>query len=257
MMMDAQTKFFDLSGKIAAVTGAAVGIGRGIAERFTAAGAAVAVADLNLSAAEKTASEINAAGGKAIAIETDVSNREAVEAMVAETKRQLGPIDILVNNAGIVGKTGPLWELNDEDWRGVLETNLTSIFYCCRAVLPDMMKKKWGRIVNIASIAGKEGNPNMIPYSTSKGGVIAFTKALAKELTQHNVLVNAVTPAVIRTPILDGITAEQIEYMTSRIPLGRVGNPEEVAAVVHFLASEDSSFVTGQVYDASGGRATY
>jgi 3-oxoacyl-[acyl-carrier protein] reductase len=168
-----------------------------------------------------------------------------------------GRIDILVNNAGIAGRAAPLWEQTPEDWRAVMAVNLDGVFHCCRAVIPHMRQRRYGRIVNIASIAGKEGNPNMTAYSASKAGVIAFTKALAKEVALEGICVNSVAPAVVRTRILDQLTPEQINYMTSRIPMRRTGTPEEIAAVVHFLASPDCSFVTGQCYDASGGRATY
>ncbi len=246
-----------LSGRVAVVTGAGSGIGQAIARRLARSEASIVIADLNIDAARRTEQGIRALGRPALAIETDVTRRAAVEAMVDQTLREFGQIDILVNNAGIAGRSVPLWKLEDEDWDQVLAVNLKSVFYCSRAVISAMKERKCGRIINIASIAGKEGNPNMIPYSTSKAGVIGFTKALAKEVSQYNILVNAVTPAVIRTVILDQVSPEQIEYMTSRIPLARMGEPEEVAAVVHFLASSDSSFVTGQVYDVSGGRATY
>jgi 3-oxoacyl-[acyl-carrier protein] reductase len=168
-----------------------------------------------------------------------------------------GRIDILVNNAGIAGRAAPIWEQTDQDWQRVIDINLTGVFYCCRAVMPHMLQRGYGRIVNIASLAGKEGNPNMTAYSASKAGVIAMTKSIAKEVAEVDICVNSVTPTVIRTPILDQLTEEQVEYMTSRIPRGRTGTVEEVAAVVHFLASPDCSFVTGQAYDVSGGRATY
>lgn len=250
-------EYFDLTGKVAIVTGAGTGIGEAIAHRLARAGAAIAVVDIDTASAAQTAEQIRGAGGQALAVQADVTSRQAVESMVEQTLAAFGHIDILVNNAGIAGRSVPLWELEDEDWRQVLELNLTAAFYCSRAVIRHMMNRRWGRIINIASIAGKEGNPNMIPYSASKAGVIGLTKALAKEVTRYNILVNAVSPAVIRTKILEQVTPEQVEYMTSRIPLARTGTPEEVAAVVHFLASEDSSFVTGQCYDVSGGRATY
>ena len=168
-----------------------------------------------------------------------------------------GQIDILVNNAGIAGRAAPMWEYSDEEWKRVFDINVNGTFYFCRAVLPSMRERRYGRIVNIASIAGKEGNPNMAAYSGSKGAVIAMTKSFAKEVAAEGICINSVTPAVIRTRILEQLTPEQIGYMTDRIPMKRTGTPEEIAAVVHFLASPDCSFVTGQCYDASGGRATY
>ena len=168
-----------------------------------------------------------------------------------------GQIDILVNNAGIAGRAAPIWEQTEEDWQRMLAINLTSVFHFCRLVAPHMRKRSYGRIVNIASIAGKEGNPNMVPYSAAKAAVIGLTKSVGKELATSGICVNAVTPAVIRTQILEQLTDAQVGYMTERIPMRRTGTPEEVAAVVHFLSSRDCSFVTGQCYDASGGRATY
>ena len=166
-------------------------------------------------------------------------------------------IDVWVNNAGVVGKPAPLWEQSDEDWERLIRVNMTGVFYCCRAVVPIMRERHYGRIVNISSIAGKEGNPNMSGYSATKAAVIAFTKALAKEVVREGICVNSVAPAVIKTRVLDQLSAEQLSYMTERIPMRRAGTPEEVAAVVHYLASPDCSFVTGQCHDASGGRATY
>lgn len=250
--------FFDLSGQTAIVTGAARGIGEAIAHRLAAAGAWVAAADLDQEGARRVAAELSARHGRqALSVYLDVTRFGSVTAAVEEVLGRTGRIDILVNNAGIAGRAAPLWEQTEEDWRAVLAINLTGVFHCCRAVITHMRRRRYGRIVNVASIAGKEGNPNMTAYSASKAGVIGFTKALAKEVALEGICVNAVTPAVVRTPILEQLTEAQIEYMVSRIPMRRTGTPEEIAAVVHFLASPDCSFVTGQVYDASGGRATY
>ena len=248
---------FDLSGQTALVTGGAQGIGEGIAVRLAKAGAEVAVADLAAGRAGDVAQRLAGQGAKAYPVALDVSERASVEAAVAQVVEKSGQIDILVNNAGIAGRAAPIWEQEDEDWSKVIAVNLTGVFLCCRAVMPHMRGRDYGRVVNIASLAGKEGNPNMVAYSASKAGVIALSKSLAKEVATNNICVNAVTPTVIRTPILNQLTDEQVEYMTSRIPRGRTGTVEEVAAVVHFLASPDCSFVTGQCYDVSGGRATY
>jgi 3-oxoacyl-[acyl-carrier protein] reductase len=240
--------FFDLTGQVALVTGAARGIGEAIACRLSRAGAAVAVADLDPPAAPPPAG---------LAIQLDVTSPGSVQRAVEQVLEWRGRLDILVNNAGIAGRSAPIWEQTDEDWRQVLDVNLSGVFHCCRAAIPPMRRHRYGRIVNVASIAGKEGNPNMVAYSASKAGVIALTKSLAKEVATEGICVNAVAPAVVRTPILDQLSQEQVDYMTSRIPMRRTGTTEEIAAVVHFLSSPDCSFVTGQCYDASGGRATY
>ncbi|MBI3473568.1 MAG: SDR family oxidoreductase [Candidatus Solibacter usitatus] len=246
--------FFSLAGQTAIVTGAATGIGEAIARRLSLAGAAVAVADLNPEGAAEVAAAI---GGDAFALQIDIARSDSVSDAVTQVLERRGRIDVLVNNAGIAGKAAPLWEQSDEDWQRVIAVNLTGVFHCCRAVMAPMRSRRYGRIVNVASIAGKEGNPNMTGYSSSKAGVIAFTKSLAKEVATEGICVNSVTPAVIRTKILDQLSQAQIDYMTEKIPMRRTGTPEEIAAVVHFLASPDCSFVTGQCYDASGGRATY
>ncbi len=246
--------FLSLEGQTAIVTGAAEGIGRAIAARLVKAGATVAVADYNESGALAAAEDL---GGFAFGVGVDVSDNASVGRMVHSVLERTRRIDVLVNNAGIGGRAAPVWEQSDEDWDRVLRVNLTGVFYCCRAVIPHMRAQRYGRIVNIASIAGKEGNPNMCAYSASKSGVIAFTKSLAKEVATEGICVNSISPAVIRTRILDQLTPAQVDYMTQRIPMRRTGTVEEVAAVAHFLASRDASFVTGQCYDVSGGRATY
>jgi 3-oxoacyl-[acyl-carrier protein] reductase len=240
---------FDLAGQTAIVTGAATGIGEAIARRLARAGATVVIADLDAEGAQNVAASIE----NAIALPVDVTNFSSVTKAFDRVKR----VDILVNNAGIGGKAAPLWEQTEEDWQRIIAINQTGVFYCCKAVIGRMREATYGRIVNIASIAGKEGNPNMTGYSATKAAVIGFTKSLAKEVATEGICVNAVAPAVVHTKILDQLTPQQVDYMTQRIPMRRVGKPEEIAAVVHFLSSPDCSFVTGQCYDASGGRATY
>jgi 3-oxoacyl-[acyl-carrier protein] reductase len=250
--------FFDLTGQTAIVTGAATGIGEAIARRLARAGAFTVVADIDQGGAEQTSREIaSAEDGRAAALAVDITDPESVRRAVDAVLGRTGRIDVLVNNAGIAGRAAPLWEQSYEDWRRIIAVNMDGVFNLCRTVIPHMRQRRYGRIVNIASIAGKEGNPNMTGYSATKAGVIGFTKSLAKEVATENICVNAVAPAVVHTRILDQLTPEQVDYMTQRIPMRRTGKPEEIAAVVHFLASPDCSFVTGQCYDASGGRATY
>jgi 2-dehydro-3-deoxy-L-rhamnonate dehydrogenase (NAD+) len=246
--------FFSLSNQTALVTGAATGIGEAIARRLAAAGASVAIGDINVKGAQDVASSI---GTSAFPVHIDITQAGSVRAAVDETLGRTKRLDILINNAGIGGRAAPLWEQTEEDWRQIIDVNITGVFHCCRAVIQHMRGRKYGRIVNIASIAGKEGNPNMTGYSATKAAVIGFTKSLAKEVATEGICVNAVAPAVVHTKILDQLTPQQVDYMTQRIPMRRTGKPEEIAAVVHFLASPDCSFVTGQCYDASGGRATY
>jgi 3-oxoacyl-[acyl-carrier protein] reductase len=244
----------DLNGRCAVVTGGAQGFGRAITERFVASGAKVAIWDHEEVLAEKAAKEI---GNAVTAFKVDVTDPAAVERTRDKTLKALGKIDILVNNAGIAGVNKTVWETDLEEWRRVLRINLDGPFICCKAIAPAMQKQNYGRIVNIASIAGKEGNPNAAHYSASKAGLIALTKSLGKELAQQNIMVNAVTPAAARTAIFEQLTQQHIDFMLSRIPKGRFVLVEEVAAMVAWLASEDCAFSTGAVFDISGGRATY
>ncbi len=244
----------ELAGRVAVVTGAARGIGLAAAERLSRDGVLVAVVDKD---DERLPGAVEAIGGGCAAFTVDVTDRAQIEEMVQEVAARLGPIDILVNNAGIAGRSAPTWELTDDDWHAVLSVNLSAVFYCTRAVLPGMRERGYGRIVNVASIAGKEGNPNAVPYSASKAGVMALTKAVAKEVATAGILVNCVTPAVIRTEILEQISKAHVEYMLRRIPMERPGEPEEVAELIAWLASDRCTFSTGAVFDCSGGRATY
>jgi NAD(P)-dependent dehydrogenase (short-subunit alcohol dehydrogenase family) len=243
-----------LTGNTALVTGAARGIGLAIATRLAADGARVALLDQDHDAVEAAA---RAVGRGALALTADVTRANDVDAAVARVEREWGRLDVLVNNAGITGRSFPIWELTDEDWQRVIDVDLTSVFLCCRAAIKVMLRQGRGRIVNIASIAGKEGNPTLVPYSTAKAGVIGLTKALAKEVATRGILVNAVAPAVIGTELLKQMEPSTVELLISKIPMGRVGRPEEVAALVAWLASDECSFSTGAVYDLSGGRATY
>src|SRR5579871_723490 len=244
----------DLDGRSAVVTGGAHGFGRAVAERFVASGARVAIWDHDLALAEKTVAAI---GDAARALAVDVTDTAAVERARDDTVKAFGKIDILVNNAGVAGINKTVWETDLEEWRKVLRINLDGPFICCKAIVPSMLKLGYGRIVNIASIAGKEGNPNAAHYSASKAGLIALTKSLGKELAANNILVNAVTPAAAKTAIFDQMTQQHIDFMLSKIPKNRFVLVEELAALVAWLSSEDCSFSTGAVFDISGGRATY
>ena len=237
-----------MSTRVAVVTGAARGIGLATARLLAERGHRVVAVDLD---EERVRAEAPAIGAEPVV--ADVTDRVAVDRLVAE----VGPVDVLVNNAGIAGRSIPTWELDDEDWTSVLALNLSAPFYCCRAVLPGMRERGWGRIVNVASIAGKEGNPNAVPYSATKAGVIGLTKAIAKEVATEGILVNCVTPAVIRTEMLEQMSEAHVEYMLSKIPMRRPGEVEEVARLIAWLASDECSFSTGAVFDISGGRATY
>ena len=225
------------------VTGAAKGIGRAIAERLARDGHVVVATDVDASVPDEH--------------RLDVRDSAAWERVVGGVVSKHGGVDILVNNAGIAGRTAPVWELSPDEWREVIDVDLHGVFLGCRAVLPEMRRRGYGRIVNIASIAGKEGNPRAAAYAAAKAGVIGLTKAVAKEVCTEGILVNAVTPAVIETDILKQVTEAQKQYMVSRIPMGRTGRVEEVAALVSWLSSDECTFSTGAVFDISGGRATY
>jgi 2-dehydro-3-deoxy-L-rhamnonate dehydrogenase (NAD+) len=244
----------DLNGRTAVVTGGAQGFGKAITERFVASGAKVAIWDHDKALADKTAQAI---GNAASAFQVDVTDSAAVEKTRDDTLKAFGKIDILVNNAGIAGVNKTVWETDLDEWRKVLRINLDGPFICCKAIVPTMLQQKYGRIVNIASIAGKEGNPNAAHYSSSKAGLIALTKSLGKELAAHDILVNVVTPAAAKTAIFDQLTQQHIDFMLSKIPKGRFVLVEELASMVAWLASEDCAFSTGAVFDISGGRATY
>ena len=251
VVYDAHMNQIDLAGKVAVVTGGARGIGLSIVERMVKSGARVAVWDRERTKGGKA----EAAGATLIAV--DISDPDAVTRALTETEQRTGPVDILVNSAAIGGVNTAVAQYPLDQWRAVLDVNLTGTFLTCRAVVPGMEKRGYGRIVNIASIAGKEGNPNACAYSASKAGVIALTKSLGKELAATGVRVNAIAPAVIETEMLEQSTREHIDYMVSKIPMGRLGRVDEVAALVCWLASEECSFSTGAVFDISGGRATY
>jgi 3-oxoacyl-[acyl-carrier protein] reductase len=246
----------DLDQRVAIVTGGARGIGRSIAERLLASGARVSLWDIDAAALAAAASELGAPGA-VHTVMVNLADLASVQAAAESTAAAFGKIDILVNNAGITGGNAKTWQIDPADWRRVMELNLNGPFYCCHSVLPHLLKNGYGRIVNIASIAGKEGNPNAAHYSASKAGVIALTKSLGKELATANITVNAIAPAVIATDILKQMTQSHIDYMLSKIPMGRFGKKEEAAALVAWICSEECSFTTATVFDLSGGRATY
>jgi 3-oxoacyl-[acyl-carrier protein] reductase len=246
----------DLNQRVAIVTGGARGIGRSIAERLLASGARVSLWDIDAAALAAAASELGAPGA-VHTVMVNLADLASVQAAAESTAAAFGKIDILVNNAGITGGNAKTWQIDPADWRRVMELNLNGPFYCCHSVVPHLLKNGYGRIVNIASIAGKEGNPNAAHYSASKAGVIALTKSLGKELATANITVNAIAPAVIATDILNQMTQSHIDYMLSKIPMGRFGKKEEAAALVAWICSEECSFTTATVFDLSGGRATY
>jgi len=241
------------AGRRAIVTGGASGIGFDVAKRIVDEGGDVCLWDLDQSALDHSVAAI---GGKATGMRVNVAEWNDVERAAAKAK-DLGGIDILVASAGITGPNTMVWDYPVEDWRRVIDVNLSGLFYCCRAIVPTMLSAGYGRIVNVASIAGKEGNPNASAYSSSKAGVIGLTKSLGKELAQKNITVNAVTPAAVRTPIFDQMSQQHIDFMLSKIPMGRFGELKEIASLICWLASDECSFTTGAVFDCSGGRATY
>ncbi|MEO7392272.1 MAG: SDR family NAD(P)-dependent oxidoreductase [Ramlibacter sp.] len=244
----------DFKGRHAVVTGGATGLGYAIAERLIASGGSVTLWDRDMATAQRAA---KALGAKASAVELDVARHESVQTAVKATLAQNARIDALVNSAGITGPNGKVWDYPVDAWREVMDINLNGLFYCCREIVPLMSKQGYGRIVNIASVAGKEGNPNASAYSASKAAVIALTKSLGKELAETGVRVNCVTPAAVKTGMFAQMTEQHIQFMLSKIPMARFGTPEEIAAMVCWLCTEDCSFTTGGVFDLSGGRSTY
>jgi 2-dehydro-3-deoxy-L-rhamnonate dehydrogenase (NAD+) len=249
--------FFDLSDRVAVVTGAAQGIGLAVAERLALAGASVVIADVNEKGGEEAARRLVTRGASVRFYKSDVSDPHSVRQTFETVLGAAGRIDILVNNAGVGGRFAPIQEQTDDEWRRVMGIDLTGVFLCCRAVIPHMIERGYGRIINISSLAGKEGSPDMVPYSAAKAGVIGLTKALAREVARYNVMVNVVCPAIIETPLLNEMPARKKELLLERTPVGRFGRPEAVAAMVHWLASDDVTYSTGAVFDLSGGRATY
>ena len=246
---------FNLENRVAIVTGGAQGFGYAITERFIKSGAKVIIWDIDENEAKKTLEKISSKNLDYQIV--DVSNFEIVEKKLLETEKKFGKIDIFINNAGMAGMNTTVAKYPIDEWNKVINLNLNSVFYCCKAVVPFMEKNNYGRIVNIASIAGKEGNPNASAYSTSKAGVIGLTKSLGKELALKNIAVNCVTPAAAKTRIFDQMTEEHINYMLSKIPRNRFAKVDELASLVTWLSSEENSFSTAGVFDLSGGRATY
>jgi 3-oxoacyl-[acyl-carrier protein] reductase len=243
----------DLKDRVAVITGGSGGIGYAIAERFVTSGAKVVLWDVNADAAKAAGAKV----GAALASKVDVTDQQSVAAAAREAAAKLGGIDILVNSAGINGPIGPVENYDVAAWRQVLEVNLTGVFICCREVVPYLRKATNGRIVNLSSVGGKDGNPNQAAYSASKAGVTTLTKSLGKELADTNIRVNCVTPAAIQSDMLDKMTAEQRGFVLAKIPLGRAGRPDEVAAMVAWLATDECSFSTGAAFDLSGGRSTF
>jgi 3-oxoacyl-[acyl-carrier protein] reductase len=245
----------DLAGRSAIVTGGASGIGLAVVQRLAASGANVAIWDVNDATLEAAARSVS--GVKVHTARVDVTSLEQVQAAFDASVAALGKIDAIVNSAGIAGQNATVIDYPAEEWRRVFDINMHGTFYCCKAAAKHMVDNGYGRIVNIASVAGKEGNPNASAYSASKAAVIGFTKSLGKELAKNNITVNCVTPAAVKTPIFDQVAQYHIDFMLSKIPMGRFGLTEEIAAMVAWLCTEDCSFTTGGVFDLSGGRATY
>tara|TARA_B100000035_G_scaffold48794_1_gene37301 strand:+ start:215 stop:964 length:750 start_codon:yes stop_codon:yes gene_type:complete len=246
---------YNFKNRIAVVTGGAQGFGLAITKRIIQSDGKVVIWDIDKEAIEKAKKEINSDNLSFQLV--NVTDFKAIEASIKELEKKFGKIDIFVNNAGITGMNAKVWDFPLEEWKKVIELNLNSTFYCCKAIVPHMIKNNYGRIINIASIAGKEGNPNASAYSTSKAGVIGLTKSLGKELADKNIAVNCVTPAAAKTRIFDQMTEEHINYMLSKIPRNRFAKVDELASLVCWLASEENSFSTAAAFDLSGGRATY
>lgn len=244
----------DLNGRHAVITGGATGLGYAIAQRMLASGASVTLWDRDSAALDKARAAL---GAKVTTVVVDVADIDAVRGAVAQTAPHAPAIDVLVNSAGVTGPNVKLWDYPAHEWHKVMQVNLNGLFYCCREVVPQMRARNYGRIINIASVAGKDGNPNASAYSASKAAVIGLTKSLGKELADTGIRVNCVTPAAVKTAIFDQMSPEHIQFMLSKIPMGRFGTTEEVAAMVSWLATEDCSFSTGAVFDLSGGRSTY
>jgi 2-dehydro-3-deoxy-L-rhamnonate dehydrogenase (NAD+) len=247
----------DLKGKVAIVTGAGRGLGWGIAERLVRDGAILVVAEIDPKSGEEKAGVVSRMGREALFLKVDVSRWVDVEKMAQKVVEKFGRIDILVNNAGLMGNYYPVTDYPEEEWDRLIGVNLKGVFLCCKAVLPVMIRQKYGKVISLASVAGKEGNARMPAYSASKAAVMALTKTMAKEVASYSINVNCISPALCETDMAKDMTPEQRALLISKIPMGRLGKVEEVAALVKFLASDESSFVTGQCYDISGGRSVY
>ncbi|MEW9673012.1 SDR family NAD(P)-dependent oxidoreductase [Ammoniphilus sp. 3BR4] len=246
-----------LAGRVAIVTGGGSNIGTAVAWRLASEGAQVIVADINHGAAETVAASIADAGLKAVPHQVNVVSKNEIQDMVQRAEQQFGKVDILANIAGILGPSCPVSEITEEDWDRVLDINLKGTFLCCQAVIDGMIKRGYGRIVNISSVSGKEGNPMLAPYVSSKAGVIAFTKSLGKEIATTGVTVNCISPTMIEGPLVKEMSEEYFQSLLAKIPMGRLGRPEEVAGMLNYLVSEEAAFATGQCYDLSGGRSVY